>query len=325
MLHVRWELLTPRLLIAYLTAAAGIVAMNVGQTQAQTIVRTSTLTSVPGGRDPWGVWSNNTLVSVENHRSKAPILHVYDQDGREVDRVVVEIPDAELIGIYNNSFTRSSDGYLAVSGSAYTNSNLGAIFLCIIAPDRSKRIIVRTSPYVPYALVFSPDGTIWTAGRELAGGNDVTEEYLIIRRFDRNGKFIGGAVPRSRFAAVSSRNPVIGSHLIASKDRIGWFSPITDQYIEFALDGRELVTYTHNISALSGIAMCNDNSVFASSQAVDETGKKWLWTVKSLDRQHNTWFSSKPQSKLLYLYGCNGTDLATNSGKLTSIEWLAMH
>ena len=92
--------------------AAGLVGLVLpGPLSAQTQVGKVTLSSTPGGRDPWGVWSGNALVTVENHSSSAPVIHVYDQSGNELQQVNLRIPDAQLINIYNNAVARSADGY----------------------------------------------------------------------------------------------------------------------------------------------------------------------------------------------------------------------
>ena len=53
----------------------------------------------------------------------------------------------------------------AVTGSAYTGNDLAGVFLAVISPDASSQVPVRTSPYVPYALAFAPDGI---SGRQVA-------------------------------------------------------------------------------------------------------------------------------------------------------------
>ena len=97
------------------------------------------------------MWSGSSFLAVENHSSAAPVFHIYDKSGNETQEVTLQIPEAYLINIYPNLFARSGDGYLAASGSAYTKTNLGAVFLAIIAPGGTQ-VVVRTSPYVPKAL-----------------------------------------------------------------------------------------------------------------------------------------------------------------------------
>jgi hypothetical protein len=268
--------------------------------------------------DPYPVWSGNSLLVLENHSSAAPTIHIYDKSGNEIQKITVQIPDAHLINIYGNLFARSADGFLAVSGSAYTNNNLGAVFLAVISPDGTQ-VVVRTSPYVPKTIVFAPDGTIWTAGRELAGGADVKENYLVIRRFDKTGKLLSSAVPMSSLPS-GGLHPAIRSYIVASKDRIGWFSTIAGQYIELSLDGKELARYTHQISVAGGAALCDDNSLWVGVQKNDSQGNR-EWNVSTLNRDQRAW-SERKQPATTYVYGCSGTTLPTTAGNYGAIKWL---
>jgi hypothetical protein len=305
---------------------AGIAVVSIGATvaTAQSRVRTTTLSSVPVSRgDPVGVWSGNAFLRVERFSSGVLTLHVYDQSGAERQRIAVQVPDARLINIYNNRFARSGDGYLAVSGSAYTNNSRGAVFLAVITPDGEKRTVVRTSPYVPYALVFASDGTIWTAGRELEAGEEVNGDYFLIRRFDKKGNLLGGSLPRTAFPAHGD-HPAVESVLVAARDRVGWFSPVVRRYVEFSLDGKQLRAYEHdmNLEEVASIALCGDNSVWASVQGNDTAGS--YSRFRELDREHGTWSTGQRQPPR-YLYGCSGTTLVTSSPTSAGeLDWLAI-
>jgi hypothetical protein len=249
---------------------------------------------------------------VEGHSSAAPILHVYDRSGIELQHVVVQVPESQSITIVNGGFTRSTDGYLAVAGIARAANSLGANFLALILPDGTRQTLVRTDSYLARAVVFSSDGMIWTAGEK-----PESLDYPIIQRFDRNGNVLGGALWRTRFPRNSQLFTGL-SYLVASKDRVGWFSTGAGQYFEFSLDGKEMVNYKHTLANTVGLALCDDNSVWISAETRDKTGNAQS-TLYSLDRVHGTWLSGKAQL-FSYLYGCSGTTLATSSGN--DIAWI---
>lgn len=197
---------------------------------AQTVSRTVSLSPRPPGSEPVGIWSGNSLVKIENHSSGSPVLCVYDESGHQVQRVAVQIPDAELIAVVSSQFARSSDGYLAVTGWALGSGDRAANFLAVISPDGAHQTVLRTEPYEPKTLTFASDGTIWTAGIEKnAEGRDKGRpepggDYFVIRRFDKTGTPLGGALSRTLLPEPA---PLEGSRLVASKERVGWFSPWT--------------------------------------------------------------------------------------------------
>jgi len=310
------------------TAVAWVAAQLSGA-HAQTVVRTTPLSPPPRGGEPVGIWSCGAFLQVENHDSGTPTLSVYDQSGAEVQRVAVQIPGARLVTTLDNHFARSADGYLAVTGWAYGLGDRAANFLAVISPDGANQTAVRTDPYAPKALTFASDGSIWTAGLEKNADGIYKEgifkepgaDYFVIRRFDRSGKLLGSAVPRGLLPEPA---PLEGSRLIASKDRVGWFSPMARRYTEFSLDGKQLGSYSHNVSIydVAGIALCDDGGVWLSVKA-DPSGKTGETILMSLDREHGTW-SGGNRRPGVYLLGCTGTTLVTTS-TWDQLQWMATH
>jgi hypothetical protein len=307
--------------------AAMWVATQVGGAYAQTVLRTVSLSPPPRPGEPVGIWSGGAFLGIDNHDSGTPILSVYDQSGAEIQRVAVQIPGAQLVTTVNNQFARSADGYLAVTGSAYGLGDRAANFLAVISPDGANQTVVRTDPYAPRALTFVSDGTIWTAGLEKntdgiykEGKYRENADYFVIRRFDRSGRLLGTNVPRT---SLPEPAPLEGSQLVASKDRVGWFSPMARQYKEFSLDGKELASYRHSVSLYddAGIALCDDGGVWLSVKA-DSTGKTGDTMLVSLNRDLGTWSIGKNQPGGVYLLGCAGTTLVA-APTSDHLQWMA--
>ncbi len=300
--------------------AAGGAVMAVtllGGICAQTVVRTTLLSRPPAGGDPVGVWSGNAYLSIEAYESGAPILHVQDESGAEIERVVVQALGARHLQVISDDFARGPDGSLAVTGLAWDGGDHVGRFLNIISPDGATQTVVRTNPYAPHALTFAADGTVWTVGMEVRpeGGYKGDEDgYLIVRRFDKTGRLLGGAVPRTLFPG--RQGPVGGSILVASKDRVGWFSPLSHHYTEFSLDGKRLATYPFPVALndTQGMALCDDNSVWVSFQSGPRSS-----VVSTLDRTQGTWSNGAPQPYVA-LMGCSGTTLVTSSNS-RQLEW----
>ncbi len=246
-----------------------------------------------------GIWNGNALVLVENGQSEAPRIRVYKSDGTLGTTIGFRIPGARLINIYNGRFTRCGDGMIAVAGSAYDGNSQGAAFLAILSPDGARQTVIRTSPYVATTLAFSSDGVLWTAGRELVDGKEGPPNHPIIRRFGRDGKLLSSAMPRDGFS--TARHPVIASSLVASSDRVGWYSELAQVYIEFSLDGREFARYRTDGRQASGIAICPDNTLVVNAFN-DQPAREWEFL--SLDRQAGRWRTVSKQPTAVYLHGC---------------------
>jgi hypothetical protein len=290
----------------------GAITLLAPHVSAETKVGTTALAIPPGrGLEPFGVWSGDALVTVEGFSSPAPVIQIYDRSGSKIQRIVVQVPESQWTILTNGGFTRSQDGWVALAGVAHGKDNKAATFLAVISPDASKQVLVRTDSYVPSAVVFSSDGTIWTAGKTL----DATD-YPIIRRFDKSGTLLGTALWRSRFP----RPDIFGgeSYLVASGDRVGWFSPGARAYVEFSPDGTEIASYKHTLAQAEGVALCDDNSVWVSEELTDNTGQA-QYMLNVLDRVHGSWSRGAPRSSIR-IYGCSGTTLATTSS--TDIDWI---
>src|SRR6476660_789897 len=82
-----------------LTAGAIVLlALNVSVVSAETKVGTTAL-AIPSGRGlvPFGVWSGDALVTVEECCSAAPVIQIYDRSGSKIQRIVVQVPESQWI------------------------------------------------------------------------------------------------------------------------------------------------------------------------------------------------------------------------------------
>ncbi len=283
-----------------------------------------TLWPPPAHGDPVGVRSRGVLPTIEGHSTRAPVLRIYDSLGLEAERIGPHIPGAEGILLMSHGFTRSAISYVAFARTAYGDGAGG--FLAIVSRDRTSRPAVRTEPYVPFALTFAPDGTIWAAGLQKDdSGRDAGDSasYFVVQRFDTQGRQLGGAVPRSTFSGPVT--PVDTSFFVTSKDRVGWVSPLAHRYIEFALDGKLLASYhfTYSYTDLNGGALCDDETLWMSLRERPGPAGQQQSALASFDRATGTWHKGATQP-FAYLYGCSETTLIASPASWRSLNWLAV-
>jgi hypothetical protein len=122
---------------------------------------------------------------------------------------------------------------------------------------------------------------------------------------------------------VGQNDPAVGSILMATKDRVGWYSKYAHTYMEFSLDQTvitRLKSWTSSVEhPLDWPALCEDGSVFVGEQA--RSAHKTKWGIFALDRETTTW-NFIPTKESVILYGCEGTRLASSSDYGRSITWL---
>ncbi len=316
------------LVLLWLVPVSGAVAGSAAPTAAveELAASGSTEISFDLGGKPVGVWSGGALIVVDDPRSAAPVVRAFDRSGRPVTQLRFTIPGADLIAIRSGQFSRGLDGSLAVAGSAYTSDSRAASFLAWISSDGRQQIVVRVDPFAPYVVAVASDGTIWAAGRELVDGQELHPGHHIVRRYDKTGKMLGSWIPRSSLNVNPGfTHPVVYSHLVSSKDRVGWYSEASQTYVEFALDGTVLGRFDTakpgEGTTQPGVALCDDGGLFRSvAFHHDSTGAK-RWGIFSLDRQRGVWTFLPGSGKWGMLYGCEGGSLAsTTSGR--TITWL---
>lgn len=113
--------------------------------------------------------------------------------------------------MFINALDRGADGTTGIAGNARDANGHGSAFVGWISPSGLQPLVTQVTPYSTASIAVAPDGTLWTAGRELidvaaykaAGGTDFSPSALanpkahVIRHFDRSGKTIGAFVPIS--------------------------------------------------------------------------------------------------------------------------------
>jgi len=267
------------------------------------------------------VWSSGTLLELEDRFSSAPIFRTWDRAGKLVSEITFRFPGAYHINIYSNSFARGADGSLAIIGSADTNDAGEILFLAWVSSE-GHETIVHLSDFFPHATTIAADGTIWVAGAN--GSAQGGQVQNLIRRYDKTGTLLGSFVPWS--TPHKSLPPPVRSVLVSSKDRVGWYSPISHEYVEFSLDGTVMNRFTTpstQSDAIFGAALCDDDTVFAATSRPFNDGKPASWGILALARNSGQWslISMNEAQAQGRLFGCDGTSLAVTTDDRT-ISWL---
>lgn len=309
-----------------------ILAFGIGACTAQaqserTLVATSsTEMPVATGHDTFWAWSGGELVFVEGRFSASPTVYLISKDGGIVSRFSFTIPKLHPYFVYDHCVARGPDGTILLAGSATTDDGDYTSFLATVAPDGTSKTVVRLHPFLPAAATIAADGTIWVAGavHPKRGDKADTDQYLI-RRYDSKGDLLNSFV---KWSDVTTRDyhltPAHESQLLASKDRIAWYSPTVNSYMEFSLDGK-IITQIKSWPALAEHPMdwpvlCDDGSVFVGEQVNASDVLPAKYGIFTLNRDKGTW-NFEPRKEYTYLLGCDGTSVAGFSGNERTLTW----
>ncbi len=283
--------------------------------------RSAAIDAVFHGRT-YEVWSGGALVVMEDCDSDAPLIHVIAADGIEISRFTFTIPGSGRFSLRNWwSFARGWDGTIAIAADADFADEKGRSFLAIVAPDGKKQSVVRLSPYRAEAVTVAGDGTIWVAGGEYRPHGELDRRQDLVRRYDASGKLLSSFFTGESLETEGQHFHAVDSILISSKDRVGWYAKGARTYLEFSLDGSEVMrakAWKSSAKApLDWLALCEDGSVFVGEQNLQMHAIRW--GVFALDRGSGTKFI--PRKEQSVLYGCDGTRLASTTDH-RSITWL---
>lgn len=142
------------------------------------------------------------------------------------------IPGARSVSLDSGRFAAGPDGWLAVAGSASMGDGRATSFAALISRDGRLQKVMELSPFAPRAMTMASDGTLWMAGVEVVAGQETNPDHRVLRRFDKAGRMVGSAIPRSSLPIrVGYTHPAEYSYLVSSKDRVGWYSEAAGAYI----------------------------------------------------------------------------------------------
>lgn len=233
-------------------------------------------------------WSHGAFILVDMVAPLTKTFTVVNRDGSISSTWNFSIPDTARLWVLG--YDRDPAGDLIAAGRAYSSDGKLAPFIAIKPANGEQIQIIRTYPYWPALLAVAPDGTIWTAGAEMTyerkSTGDVNPNGDTIRHFDRTGKLLGSGVP-----GLTVR-PGWRSHdgyLVATSDRVGWYSPMKGPgtYIELrASHPSEYKVYkglAGQNGEADGFALTDSGKVFVTHYA-DEKQTTYL-----LDRASSEW------------------------------------
>jgi hypothetical protein len=105
--------------------------------------------------------------------------------------------------------------------------------------------------------------------------------------------------------------------MLASADKVVWYPPESNEYVEFSLDGtiaaRNPTATVNARQRFSGAALCSGGRLFVGRVTHGGDGTPERFEVLSWGRSTRSWrvVANLPQSRSGWLYGCEGERLVS--------------
>jgi hypothetical protein len=285
-------------------------------------------------------WDGQYLVSSGLVASRSnPIVEVDDLNGDTVASTTLWFNNAEEVNIADAAV--ASDGSVVVAAGARRKDGTISNFLAKVGRDGMVKSVVQTSPYVAYYVRPSPDGTVWTLGRErdsqLRG-----KESAVLRQYSFEKGELTTALDSKTFLAKSASASDIpwyasfpGGITVANHgETLGFYSARTSEWITVDLNSRAIVRQA--IAPLpakvevTGVAYTDSGEVFASvfapGDAVSLSGlaklqrspDKASWVM--VDGSAASSAQEAGDHPFYELLGCSGNALVYRTEKYPSTE-----
>ncbi len=224
-------------------------------------VAQSRLVGLDFSHQPIPVFQGGYLIARSASRTG---FSIWDRDGKLTNRQEVSHPGATETVLIDAAI--APDGAVALVASGLDNQRRLASAIAWASTTGPVTRVVATGAFAPRRIVFAADGSLWAFGREEA------VDYDTLRHYDREGKFIGGALRRATFRHPGKASPSTDSHLVLNGDRLGVLSLTASEWIELSGTGEVVGRWPVRLapgSGITGAAMIGRNLVV--SVAASET------------------------------------------------------
>ncbi|HEX5431893.1 MAG TPA: hypothetical protein VFW83_08005 [Bryobacteraceae bacterium] len=225
-----------------------------------------------------GKFQNGFLVTSDVPGEGISQVYAYNRSGAQTMQVKLAFSGASRVDVHD--FTVSPGGIIGVSGVAYTSDGAYSTFLAWISADGKIQRVVRVSPFSPRRLSFASDGSLWVAGTAQTPARLEDPSYDVLRRYDSTGHLLGSSLPRSSFSmsTLSHRSPAANAFLVPLPDRMGFYSPSEQTWIEVGAAGPVILRTAAMDAGVFGAASSR-GKVRVTGAAALASGRAYISTV----------------------------------------------
>ncbi len=189
-----------------------------------------------------------------------PVMRVYGRDGRFAFNAPVRFPNGDLAQARDADV--DSDGSIVVAAADYQKNAYG---LAVLNATGMQTALFPTGSFAPRGLAIAEDHSIWVLGSEGRKG-----DYMVLRKYTREGKLTGSFLPRSTLAPGLDPS---GIAVRAAGNRIAViaFSGTTSNLrdvVEFDATGKMLGRMRLDRADMTAFALTSDGNLYTWDQTL---------------------------------------------------------
>lgn len=276
-------------------------------------------------------WENGFLFGYEMDPPTAPPVYAYDQNGHKLFETPLALDSA--IRIVPGAMAASRDGLFAISGSAYSASGDGVVFIAVL--DRTGRLVrvTRTGRFAPIRLCYTSDGTLWASGRPVTYPSiEEPPDHDILRAYNADGTLRMSLLPQSTFPkAPHKSHPVRISNLSSNGKLIAFLSVEYNELVGISSEGN--VLFRNQFAPpgpdyyVTGFAVSADSEIYMSCQVASPVDKKrlevafyrWDGAASKWQKVYSGPLTGNGAHHAIFGFGADGMLVST---KLPHFKWV---
>jgi hypothetical protein len=272
---------------------------------------------------PIPIWQNGVAVAFDV--AVPMMVHRYTRQGALARSTPLVFPGAPYVVI--RDATVSSNGRIAVCGTARDEGGSGATFIAWIDTTGAVEYVVRPAPFSASRVVFDDQGRLWAFGRELPLDrlSPGQPPHEMLRIYGSDGKLLQSVLPRAAFNIAPPNHPSDLSIMAASHDRIGIVMNVAREWVEVSTSGAIIGRWPlPGTARITGVGLTGSNNVYISIDERDKTGKTSTVFYK-FDRPRGQFVSVdgsallSPTSQWAKIIGVDGENLVTTNAAGTVV------
>jgi len=238
------------------------------------------------------------------------VIRVYAPDGHFTVNLPIRLPGASVA--YPRDVAVDSDGAF-VAGAGGGDGDIRHVSRFGVVNFDSNGIqtgVIDTKNFSPNHVAIAEDHSIWVLGSQFSGRGEPREDYMILRKYTRDGKLAGSYLPRSTFpAGLEPGGPGVPATLMAAGNRIAVVAFSGDrgnllELIQLDTDGNVLGRMRSDDQNGMNFAFTTDGHLYGRSNAKAARSTLFLFDVAA-----GTLTSRDAPQSAGWLMGADGENL----------------
>jgi hypothetical protein len=230
------------------------------------------------------------------------VIRVYAPDGHFTVNLPIQLPGASVSWPYDVAVDSDGTfvaGVLGGEGDVRYPAQSG---VAMFDTNGIQTAVIDTKNFSPNHVAIAGDHSIWVLGSQVRGPGEPRQDYMVLRKYSRDGKLAGSYLPRSTFpAGLEPGGASVPATVMAAGNRIA------------------VVAFSGKVgNLLEVIELDGDGNVFGRMRSDNRNSMNFALTTNG---HLYGWSNVKEAGPTLYLFDVKAGTLAS-VGSPQSVGWL---